>query len=224
MPTTDPVVKIFLLFGRSGCGKGTQAELLAKKYNLPVYGGGDLLRERAAKNDFSGRKLKAVLLGGGLAPTSLIYKEWVGKFDAFKDDSGFSGLIFDGSPRKKLEAELLSQAFDWYEWPDVYPVLLEISRQEAENRLMKRRICKTCKNIIPYIGRFKDLEKCDKCGGELERRPDDTEEAIKGRMDYYEKEVVPMLEYYRQESRLLEINGEQVIEKVFADIVKAVEN
>ncbi len=217
-------IKIFLLFGRSGCGKGTQAKLLAEKYTLPVYGSGSLLRERAAKDDFSGRKLKEFLLRGVLAPTSLIYKEWANKFDVFKEDPSFVGMIIDGSPRKWIEAELLSQAFEWYEWPDSYCILLDISRPEAENRLAKRRICKSCKNIIPYTSESKVLEKCDKCGGELGRRPDDTDEAIKERMEYFEKEVVPMIEYYRQRKQLIVVNGEQAIDKVFADIVEAVEN
>ncbi len=212
-------VKIFLLFGRSGCGKGTQGKLLAKKFGLTVYGSGNLLRARAQKDDFSGKKLKKVLAKGVLAPTSLIYKEWANKFDALKKDKNFKGMILDGSPRKEIEADLLNQAFEWYEWKNVYRILIDISRKEAQDRLLKRRICRKCDRIFPWIGEFKKLEKCDQCGGELERRGDDEVSAIKERLDYYEKEVVPMIEYYEKRSELITVSGEQEIEKVFEDIL-----
>lgn len=209
--------KVFLLFGRSGCGKGTQAELLGEKYNLPVYGSGEMLRSRMEKNDFSAKKLKEVVGRGQLAPTFFIFKMWANKFEDLKESKGFEGMIIDGSPRTLIEAKLLDEALAWYEW-DVFRLLIDISRQEAENRLLRRRICRQCGNLIPFVGEFKNLEKCDRCGGELIHRSDDEETAIKERLDYYDREVEPAVKYFEEQGKLITINGEQPIADVFKEI------
>ena len=103
-----------------------------------------------------------------------------------------------------------------------FPILLDIPRQEAFDRLTKRRICKNCKKIIPWVGEFKKMEKCPDCGGELFHRPDDNMEAIKNRLDYFDKEVVEVLDYYKKGGQLITVNGDQPIEKVFKDILKAI--
>ena len=84
-----------------------------------------------------------------------------------------------------------------------------------------RKLCGKCGRIIPYIGEFKKLEKCDKCGGELKVRHDDHPNGIKTRLDLFEKETKPIIDYYKKTNReAIDINGEQSIEKVFADILK----
>ncbi|PJE59730.1 MAG: hypothetical protein COU85_02075 [Candidatus Portnoybacteria bacterium CG10_big_fil_rev_8_21_14_0_10_44_7] len=215
--------KIYLLFGRSGCGKGTQAELLAKKLNLPTFSSGDMLRAKLQETDFTARKLKKVIEGGQLAPTFYIFQLWVRKFEELKDNSGFAGIIMDGSPRTLTEAQLLQEAFGWYEW-QAFPILIDISRQEAENRLIRRRICQNCGQLIPFVGQYKKIKKCDRCGGELIHRSDDETTAIKKRLDYYEKHVQPAVDYYEQQGALIKINGEQPIKKVFDELLSKIEN
>jgi adenylate kinase len=86
--------------------------------------------------------------------------------------------------------------------------------------LTKRRICKNCKRLIPWVGEFKKLKNCDKCGGLLITRTDDKPVAIKKRLEEFKKEVTPVLNYYKKQGRLIKINGEQSIENVFKEILK----
>lgn len=217
-----PLIAIFL--GRSGSGKGTQAKLLREKFGLEYLGSGDLLRARAQFADYSGQTLKAVLADGGFAPTSLIFKLWIDKLDGFKDKPNFQGLIFDGSPRKILEAHLIDEALGWYGWKDSAKIfLIDISRQDAFDRLTKRRLCQECGELIPYVGEFKNLEKCHKCGGSLINRADDNPEAINSRLDLFEQEVQPVVDYYEKNSRIIKIDGNQGIEEVFKNILEVLQ-
>ncbi len=219
MPKNQP--KIIILFGRSGCGKGTQAKLLREKFGFDYLSSGDLLRAKTKDNNFSGRKLREVLKKGELAPTFLMFRLWSEKLGEIKNKPDIKGLIIDGSPRALIEAKLMDEVFEWYEWKNVKVFLIDISDEEAFNRLTKRRICENCGRLIPWVGDFKDLEKCDKCGGELKTRLDDKPEAIQSRLDYYKKDVQPVVDYYEKKDVLIKINGEQVIEKVYRDILKA---
>ena len=88
--------------------------------------------------------------------------------------------------------------------------------------MTKRRICKDCGRVLPYIGEFRKLKKCDKCGGKLITRIDDTVEGVKERLRWYKTDVVPVINCYKKQGRLIKINGEQSIEKVFKDILKAI--
>ena len=217
---SDNQPQIIILLGRSGCGKGTQAKLLIKEFGFDYLSSGDLLRERIEKGDFSGKKLKKVMKEGKLAPTFFISHLWAEKIKEKKNKLELKGLIIDGSPRCLLEAELMNDIFKWHEWDNVKVVLLDISEQEAFGRLTKRRICKNCSRLIPWVGKFKDLEKCDKCGGELETRFDDKPEAIQSRLDFYKKDVQPAIDYYEKQGRLIKINGEQSIEDVYQEIIQ----
>ena len=214
-----PLVIIFL--GKPGSGKGTQAELLGEKLGLDYIGSGDLLRERALKEDFTGRKTKIVTDTGGLIPTPVIFKLWLDKFEELKNRKKLKGFVIDGSPRKILEAYLIDEALEWYEWDkNVKIMLIDISNKEAIWRLVKRRICKKCEAIIPYVGKFREIKKCPKCGGELIHRADDTVSGVKNRLAWFRTDVQPVINYYRKTGRLIKINGEQSIEAVFQDIFK----
>jgi adenylate kinase len=214
--------QIIILFGRSGCGKGTQAKLLQQEFGFDYLSSGDLLRERMKQDDFSGRKLRKVLDRGERAPTFLMFQVWSEKIREIKNKPDLKGLIIDGSPRSLLEAELMDHTFDWYEWSNVKIILLDISEEEAFNRLTKRRICQKCGRLIPWLEPFKALEKCDQCGGKLEKRFDDRPEAIKERLNYFKRDVQPVVDYYEKQGRLIRINGEQSIEDVYQDILKAI--
>lgn len=212
--------KIIILFGRSGCGKGTQATRLREEFGFDYLSSGDLLRERAKDNDFSGLKLRKVLKDGELAPSFLMFQIWSAKVEEIKNKNVLEGLIIDGSPRALAEAKLMDDVFEWYEWKDIKVFLIDISEEEAFGRLTKRRVCKDCRRIIPWVDDLKNLKKCDKCGGELETRSDDKPEAIQARLDYYKKDVQPVVDYYEKRGALIRINGEQAIEKVYEDIRK----
>ena len=213
---------IILLFGKSGAGKGTQADLLVEKLGLEYIGIGDLLRARRAKKDFTGKKIAEVMFKGGLIPTPVIFKLWVDKVEQLKNKENFKGFIIDGSPRKIFEAYLIDELLDWYEWKkNLRLILIDISNKEAIWRLTKRRQCKKCEELIPFVGEFRKLKKCPKCGGKLVRRSDDTVTAVKKRLKWFKTDVQPIINYYRKTGRLIKINGEQSIEDVFKDVLKA---
>ncbi|MBU2544852.1 nucleoside monophosphate kinase [Patescibacteria group bacterium] len=214
-------IKVIILLGKSGSGKGTQAELLQKKFKLDYIGSGDLLRARTRKNDYTGKNLDKVLTGGKLAPTAVILKLWLDEVEKLKNKKNLNGFIMDGNPRKILEAYLIDDALDWYGW-DPKVILVDISDKEATWRLTKRRICKKCKNILPFIGEFRKMKKCPDCGGQLMTRSDDSISSVKKRLDWFKKEVQPIINYYRKSDRLIKVNGEQSIEGVYKDILKHV--
>jgi adenylate kinase len=215
---TNKKPRVIIFLGRSGSGKGTQAKLLVKDFGFEYIGTGDLLRQRMKKNDFTARKLRRIVNKGILAPTFLVFNNWVFELEKIKNKKNFKGVLIDGSPRKVFEAELMDCAFDWFELKDIKVFLLDISEQEAFDRLTKRRICKTCGRLIPWLGTFKNLKVCDKCGGDLETRVDDKPEAIRSRLNFYKKDIEPVVDYYRKQGKLIKIDGEKSIGDVYQDI------
>lgn len=181
--------KIIILMGRSGCGKGTQAQLLQDKFNFDYQSSGDLLRARTEIDDFSGRKLKEVMKQGDLAPSFLISQIWSERIREIKNKPNLKGLIIDGSPRSLPEAKMMDDMFEWYEWSDIKAILLDISDEEAFKRLAKRR------------------------------RFDDKDEAIRSRLDFYKKDVQPAVDYYQKQGKLIKINGQQPIGKIHQEIL-----
>jgi adenylate kinase len=214
--------KVIIIMGPPGSGKGTQAKLLAKKFGLEYIGSGDVLRARQKVGDFTGKKLIKVMDRGELAPSFVVVKTLGDVLEKLKRQPKIKGMVLDGWTRIIFEAILADEALNWYEWDkNVKVILLNISRRESYNRLTKRRQCKKCGRIIPWVGEFKKLKKCDKCNGKLVTRPDDKMESIKMRLEEYKNKTIPAINYYEKQGRLIEINGEQSIEDVFKDILKA---
>lgn len=212
----------FVLIGRSGCGKGTQAKLLMEKFgNLYYISTGNLFRDLASQETDVGQRIKKIIEAGGLPYDDLATTLWMREIAyKVKEDQG---IMADGFPRRLNEAENLYQFLKFLEREETtFYILIDISREEAFNRLTKRRICKKCGRLIPWVGEFKKLEACDQCGGELETRPDDTNEAINNRLDYFEERVMPAIKFFEEKGKLIKINGEQSIEDVFKDILKAI--
>lgn len=213
--------KIIILLGAPGAGKGTQAKLLIEKFNFDYIGSGDLLRARKKLNDFTGKKISKVIDKGKRVATPVIFKLWMDKFEKFKRVPKFKGIIIDGSPRTTLEADMMEQALGWYEWEkNKRVILIDISTKEVIQRLTKRRMCEQCGRIIPFVGEFKKIKECDKCGGKLITRADDDEKGVKKRLEWFQTEVKPAINYYEKRGGLIKINGEQSIEDVFKDILK----
>lgn len=212
----------FILIGRSGCGKGTQAKLLMKHFgNLFYIYTGDLFRDLAKADTDTGKRIKKIISEGGLPFDDLATSLWM--YKAAYNVKENQGILFDGSPRRLQEAKNIDEFMEFLERKEnTFNILLDISRQEGFNRLSKRRICKKCGRLVPWVGKFKELKVCDECGGELIIRPDDTPEVINNRLDFYDKRVVEAVEYYRKQNRLVEINGEQSIKDVHKDILKAI--
>jgi len=213
---------VIIVIGPPGSGKGTQAKLLAEKFGLEYVGSGDILRARQKVGDFTGKKLIKVMGKGELVPSFIVSKILGDKLEKLKKRSKIKGFILDGWTRIVIEAILADEALNWHEWDkNVKVILINISRKESFNRLTKRRQCKKCGQLIPWLGEFKKLKRCNKCGGELITRVDDTIQSIKKRLEEYKKETIPAINYYKKQKKLIEINGEQSIEGVFKDILRA---
>ncbi len=187
-------MRIISLIGRPGCGKGTQAERLVEKTGWePIYTG-KLLRERATKKDFIGKKVAKALSEGRLIPTPVVFNIWMPKLIQFRKDESVEGVIFDGNPRKLYEARMLEEVFELFEWSEfVTPIYIDISKDEARKRLIKRG------------------------------RADDNTDEIERRLGWFETEVMPVIDFYEKKGILIRINGEQNIEKVQEDILKTLD-
>lgn len=216
--------KNFVLTGRSGCGKGTQAKLLMTHFGKDKFfylSTGDLFRALAKRDTDTAKKIKKILENGGLPFDALATTLWMHEI-AFNMKEN-QGLMADGFPRRLDEAKNLDDFLKFLDRKEnTYYILIDISREEAFNRLTKRRLCLGCGRIIPYFGDFIKLKKCDECQGELVTRPDDKPEAINNRLDYYEERVVPIIDYWKEKGELIKINGEQSIEGTHEDILKAI--
>jgi len=221
-PSKNP--KVFIIIGPAGSGKGTQAKLLQQRFKLGYLDCGGAVRQRQKVNDFTGRKLLEISWRKGeLVPSFLISDLWVDKLERLKNKPHFRGMVLDGWNRTLLEAQLLDESLEWYEWnKNVKILLIKVSNKESFNRLTKRRQCRKCGRIIPWLGSFKELKRCDKCEGKLFVRRDDRLKAISMRLAEYKKETIPTINYYRKQKRLIEINGEQSIEDVFKEILKKI--
>lgn len=177
--------------GRSGCGKGTQAELLLKDLGDGLYiSSGELLRHLAEQKTEVGIKVKEILNSGMLAPEQVVTPLWLNEI-AYKLDNG-RPLVIDGFPRKINEAHQLDDILRFIERLDDFKIILvDVSPEEALHRL------------------------------KLRARPDDLDEAIKKRLSFYDEEVVQVVDHYRQLGKIIEINGEQTVENVYKDIRSA---
>jgi adenylate kinase len=199
-----------MLMGAPASGKGTVGAIVSKKLNIPIFSVGDLLRDIPESSLFY-QPLHKSMDAGDLAPNSIpagaIREEL--KKDIYKD-----GFLLDGWMRD-LEQK------DYFD-PNVnLVILIAISRETAMKRISGRRFCpKDDFSCNIYTLPPKDPNKCDKCGGELIQRKDDTEEVAKHRFELYKKDVLPVVEYYRKQGNLLEIDGEGTPDEV-ADLVLA---
>jgi adenylate kinase len=202
----------YVLIGPQGSGKGTQAKLISKEYNIPHVSTGDIFREIRAQSTDLGRKIKELIDNGNLVPdeiTNQIIAERLGKPDCRE------GFILDGYPRNIAQAEFLEKNH-----PVKKVILLEVSEKETVKRMSARRVCSQCKadyNTV-YIRPEKE-GICDKCGGRLIQRDDDEPDAIKKRLETYRKETAPLISYYDKKGVLLKVNGEQQIDKMFKDVM-----
>jgi len=193
MHTNQKSPLVLSIIGKSGAGKGTQVKLLREEFGFKYVGSGDLLRKRKETHDFTGDKVASVIDFGGISPSSIVFKLCIDEFEKIKNEGVGLGIVIDGAPRKPLEARMIEEAMDWYEWLENYKVIVvDISDEEVFKRLLKR--------------------------GELEGRSDDTEEGIKKRLEWYKREVEPVIEFFEEKGRIVRINGEQSVEDVYKEI------
>ena len=192
--------------GPPGAGKGTQARELAQEWRVPHLATGDMLREAVAASTPLGREAKGYMDQGALVPDDVIIRmmgERLGKADAGR------GFILDGFPRTIAQAEALAKLLkDLGQALDTV-VYFDVSEPELLRRLTGRRVCRTCGHSYHMTSNPpKRAGVCDDCGGELYQRDDDAETTVRKRLDVYQRQTAPLLDYYRQRSLLATVSGE----------------
>lgn len=199
-----------VLLGAPGAGKGTQAAKLVEECGLCHISTGDILRAAVKDRTPLGVKAKGFMDAGELVPDDLIIdlmKERIQQPDTEK------GVILDGFPRTTTQAVALDTMLSELGRPLDAALLIDVDSEVIVNRLCSRRMCKAC----GHIGTVSD-EACPKCGGEMYQRDDDKPETIQRRLDVYQNQTAPLIEYYKGHGLLKTVNGEQAVDDVYKDM------
>lgn len=208
-----------ILLGPPGAGKGTQAAGIVEKYNIPHISTGDIFRKNIKEGTELGKKAKGFIDQGLLVPDELT----VGLVtDRISQPDCKNGFMLDGFPRNVAQAQHLDKYLKEVGISLDKVVNIEVDKDILVGRAVGRRICKSCG--ATYHVEFNPPKVdgvCDVCGGELYQRADDNEETVSKRIQVYLDETKPLVNYYSQEGITANINGQQSIDKVFADIVNA---
>ena len=207
-----------LLMGPPGAGKGTQAEKLTEILQVPHISTGDMFRSAIKEETQMGMLAKSYMDKGELVPDEVtvgIVKDRIAEDDCKK------GFLLDGFPRTVVQADALEKILEELGIKLDSVVNIEVPLEELIGRLTGRRICKSCGATYHMLFNPPAQEGfCDKCGGQLYQRDDDTEETAKNRLEVYEKQTAPLLEYYKNTGLLVNVNGNQSMEDVLAEILK----
>jgi adenylate kinase len=209
-----------IFLGPPGAGKGTQAGELAREWAVPHIATGDMLRVAAARGTRLGLEAKRYMDTGALVPDDVVIGlvgERLGEPDAAR------GAVLDGFPRTAAQAEALDGLLGGKGAGIDRVVFFAVSRNELLRRLTGRRVCRQCGatyHVVSAPPRVAGV--CDRCGGELYQREDDSEAAVARRLDVYANQTAPLLDYYRRRGILSEIAGEGAVADVAAAIRRAV--
>lgn len=206
-----------ILLGAPGAGKGTQADILSSELNLPHVASGDLFREALKKETELGLLAKSYMERGELVPDEITIKMILQRIEM---PDCVSGCLFDGFPRTLAQAEALDKGLTDKGKHIDRVVYVKVSDEELLKRLGGRWLCRDCQT--PYhllTAPPKVPGKCDKCGGELYQRDDDKEDTIKERLRVFFAQTIPVVDYYRNQSKLIEVNGDRGIQEVAKEII-----
>ncbi len=202
--------------GLPGAGKGTQAEKIVEKYNIPHISTGDMFRAAIKDGTELGLQAKSFMDKGELVPDEVtigIVRERLSK-----DDCN-NGFLLDGFPRTVPQAEALETILTDLDKKIDYVINIEVNSEILLERLTGRRICKECGSTYHLVFNPPAQEgKCDKCGGELYQRADDNAETVGTRLQVNIEQSKPLLDFYQEKGYLRNIDGQQEINKVFGDV------
>jgi len=208
-----------IILGPQGSGKGTQAGKIAESFGWEHIDMGKFLREVAGLPTKLGKEINEIInIKKELVSDKILKKVLQVKLQDLPREKG---IVFDGVPRSQNQLEYFEEALQKSGRMVEAVFFLELSFEESIKRISKRRICEKCKKIF-ILGKDIKNEKefCPVCGGKIIQRVDDSEEGVKKRLSIFQKETLPVFDYYKKNGALIEINGNQTVEKVFADISK----
>jgi len=209
----------FILLGPPGAGKGTQASNIMKKYAIPHISTGDIFRMNIQQGTELGRKAKEYMDKGLLVPDDIVVD--IVK-DRLTEEDCKKGFLLDGFPRTVTQADALDNELNKLDYNLDYVINIDTNKDQLIKRAIGRRICKDCGATYHVMFNPSKVEGiCDLCGGELYQRKDDTVETVTTRIEVYLEQTKPLIDYYENKDILVNINGEQDINEVFNDIIKA---
>jgi adenylate kinase len=206
-----------IMLGAPGAGKGTQAAVLCEHFGIPTVSTGNMIREALKNGTEMGLKAKSFMDEGKLVPDEVvigIVKERLANDDCSK------GFILDGFPRTIPQAEALDEMGVEIE----YVINIDVPDKNIINRMSGRRVCENCGRPYHTESLKPKVEGvCDDCGGTLVQRKDDHPDTVLARLDVYHKETEPLVDYYKKQGKLVNIEGKETVEETTALILKAVE-
>lgn len=205
-----------VLLGPPGAGKGTQAEILVKKLLVPHISTGDMFRAAISHDTELGREAKSYMDKGQLVPDEVtvgIIRDRISQSDCRE------GFLLDGFPRTLAQAEALAELLTEMNTALDAVINISVPLDRLIDRLTGRRMCRKCGTIYHLLYNAPEVENvCDACGGALFQRDDDKEETVKSRLNVYTAQTAPLIDYYREAGLLHDINGDQPINAVLAEL------
>ncbi len=209
-----------VLLGAPGSGKGTQAQQLQSDHGWPQVSTGDLLRSAVSAGTDLGLKAKAVMDAGNLVSDDIV----LGIIkDRLSDDDADAGFVLDGFPRNRAQALDLETVLSDLTLRLDAAVLMDVRFDILLKRLTGRRTCsKTGKLLNIYLSSREELDACTDAGGELLRRADDDEATIRNRLEVYERETAPLIDYYRDRGLLRTVQAEGTLAEVYSRLLAAI--
>jgi adenylate kinase len=201
-----------IFLGPPGAGKGTQARELAREWSVPQIATGEMLREAVAAGTPLGREAKRIMETGALVPDDVM----VGLIaERLRQPDAGGGFILDGFPRTIAQAEALDRLLKDLEQGLDAVVYFQVAEPELLRRLTGRRLCRQCQTAFHMVSAPPQREGvCDRCGGELYQRDDDSETTVRHRLQVYERQTAPLLDYYRDRDLLAPIQGEGTVDAI----------
>ena len=217
-------MKNIMFIAPPAAGKGTQAEIIVKKYHLPHISTGDILREISKEDSEVGNYVRETLKSGGLVKDEITYRLIE---DRLAKDDCKNGYIIDGFPRNLEQAKEYDKILDKLGYDIGTVILLDIDRDVLEKRITGRRLCEECNtiyNINDPASSPKQESVCDKCGGKLYQRDDDNLESFNNRYNMYIEKTEPIIDYYDKKGVLHKINGASSIDEVAEEVDRVISN
>lgn len=208
-----------ILLGAPGAGKGTQAVALVKEKGLAHVASGDLFRDNLGRGTELGKIAKTYMDKGELVPDDVTVKMVL---DRIAKPDCANGFLLDGFPRTIPQAEALDKALSEEGKSIDKAVSVAVPNEQLIKRLSGRWICRGCQAPFHMVDAPpKEDGKCDHCGGELYQRDDDNEVTVQNRLDVYMKQTAPLIDYYKGQGKLLEVNGNQPVDAVSKEMLAA---
>lgn len=208
-----------LIMGPAGAGKGTMSDLIVKEYDIPHISTGDMLRENVSGNTPLGQEAKSYMDAGHLVPDDVI-NAMVEK--RLQEPDCQKGYLLDGYPRTLVQARAFEQIAQKIGRPVECVIALGVDIEVLKERITGRRICPKCGAIYHIHNKPSKTEGvCDVCGSNLVQRKDDTVEQLMVRMDEYDRNTKPVIDFYRENGKTVEIEAGRPAEQVFEDVKKA---